>query len=377
MAIPSAFILRRTGYKKGISLGLLVMAAGTILFLPAAYSRVYIIFLAGLFITGTGMVLLQTAVNPYVVIIGPQESAARRISFMGLSNKIAGIAGQRILGSVFLVDATLIVNKIGSADPAEKESILDKYVLKVIDPYLVITGVLIILAVIVFLSSLPEVEEEGPEDYPLSKDTGRVYAGGILKYPYLILGIIALFVEGACEVIPIDGVIVYSRSLGISLNEARHFAEYTLYCMLLGYTASILLVHKYISQQKALFLCSLSGIMLSLAAFSTTGMTSVTFIISMGFVSAWFWGTIWGLAIRKLGNYTKIGSALMLMSVIGGGIFPLIFGSLIDISPAYPQFAVLMLIPCYMYLFFYAVKGHKIKRWTRSPDGNSKSASLH
>ena len=176
-----------------------------------------------------------------------------------------------------------------------------------------------------------------------------------------MLGVLALFMAGACEVIPIDGIIIYARSLGIPLSEARHFAEYTLYAMLLGYLSSIILIPKYLSQQRALSSCAVLGISLSLGAFFCEGMSSVICIMLMGFGSAFLWGTIWGLAIRKLGKYTKIGSAFLLMSVVGGGIFPLIFGTLIDHNPTYPQFAILLLIPCYLYLLFYSTIGYRIK----------------
>lgn len=363
MAIPSAFVLNKTGYKRGISLGLVVMAVGTILFLPAAYSRAYILFLIGLFITGTGMALLQTAVNPYIVLLGPQESAAQRIGFMGLSNKVSGILGQRILGTVFLLDATVIINQIRDVSNAEKESILDNYILKVVDPYLIITGGLILLAIGVFFISLPEVDEGKSAHEVVDESSSKIRLKDLFKFPYLILGIIALFFEGACEVIPIDGVIVYSRSLGIPLDTARHFAEYTLYCMTLGYLASILLIPRYLSQQKALSLCAITGVILTVAVFLTNGITSAVLMILMGFISAWFWGTIWGLAIHNLGKYTKFGSALMLMAILGGGFFPLIFGSLIDTFSFRPQISVLMLIPCYLYLLYYAVRGHKVNKW--------------
>ncbi len=362
MSIPSAWILKYTGYRRGMVTGLVVMAAGTALFLPAAYSRTYFLFLTGLFVTGTGLALLQTAANPYVAIIGPPESTAQRIGFMGLSNKIAGILSQRILGAVFLLNADAIIDRVSRAGAAEKARILDAYALKVVTPYLVITGVLLLLALMIAFSKLPEIKESGSEATPL-----KPAKPGVLGYPYLVLGVLALFVAGACEVIPIDGIILYSRSLGIPLEEARHFAEYTLYAMLLGYLASTILIPRYLSQQGALALCAVMGIGLSLGAYLGEGMASVICLIGMGFGAAWLWGTIWGLAIRQLGPYTRIGSALLLMSVVGGGIFPLLFGSLIDRNPAHPQTAVLMLIPCYLVLLFYAVRGYRIKSWKNRP----------
>ncbi|MGI8583568.1 MAG: sugar MFS transporter [Chitinophagaceae bacterium] len=366
MAIPSAWVLKYTGYKKGMVLGLVVMAIGTVLFIPAAYTRTYPVFLTGLFITGTGLALLQTAANPYVAIVGPVEATAQRIGFMGLSNKIAGIASQRILGTIFLLNADSIIASITNVSAAERARILDEYVLKVINPYLVITGILLLLAVMIFFSKMPEINESerALDDGTVVKKSPK---SSVLQYPYLVLGVIALFVSGACEVIPIDGIIVYSRSLGIPLSQARHFSEYTLYAMLFGYLASIILIPKYLSQQSALMVCAVIGIGLTIGAYLSNGMFSIYCLILMGAGAAWLWGTIWGLAIRDLGKHTKMGAALLLMSVVGGGIFPVIFGRLIDLNPAYSQTAVLMLIPCFLYLFFYGMWGHKINSWKLTP----------
>ncbi|CAN5900502.1 sugar MFS transporter [soil metagenome] len=369
IAIPSAWVLKYTGYKTWMVIGLVVMAVGTVMFVPAAYARTYFLFLAGLFVTGTGLALLQTAANPYVAIIGPAESAAQRIGFMGVANKVAGIMSQRILGAIFLLNADSIVASIGQASAVDKARILDQYVLKVVDPYLVITGVLLVLAVMIHFSRLPEVKEKG--EVQVSEVT--TVKTSVLQYPYLVLGVVALFMAAAYEVIPIDGIILYSRSLGIPLEEARHFAEYTLYAMLVGYVASIVLIPRYLSQHRALQLCALLGIGLTLGAYFSEGLVSVGCLILMGFGAAWLWGTIWGLAIRQLGQFTKIGAALLLMSVVGGGVFPLLFGALIDQNPAYPQTSILLLIPCNLFLLFYASWGYRLEDWNNNSNkkGNS------
>lgn len=372
MAIPSAWILKYTGYKKGMVIGLLIMALGTVMFVPAAFSRTYLLFLGGLFVTGTGLALLQTAANPYVAIIGPSESTAQRIGFMGIANKTAGILSQRILGAIFLLNADSIVASISTAGEAEKAAILDEYVLKVVNPYLVITAILALLAVMVFLSKLPEVEES--EDEPLGFDSREGSKTSVFQYPYLVLGVIALFMAAGCEVIPIDGIILYSRSLGIPLQESRHFAEYTLYAMLVGYVASTVLIPKWLSQETALRYCAVSGLVLIAGAYFSTGMVSIYCLICTGFGAALLWGTIWGLAIRNLKKFTKIGSALLLMSVIGGGIFPLIFGSLIDWNPATPQTSLLVLIPCYLFLLYYSIWGFKKLEWRNEASLTSAAA---
>src|SRR5690606_36918807 len=205
MAIPSAGILKRTGYKKGMFIGLLVMAAGTLLFVPAAWMRAYWLFLVGLFVTGTGLALLQTAANPYVAIIGPIESTAKRIGFMRLANKIAGFISLAALGSLFLTDADAILAQIAGADIAQKAAILSNYMLAVVNPYLIITLLLVILAFVIHFSRLPEVEEER-----VNHKNGDVVQTktSVFQFPQLVFGVVALFFSSACEVIPIDGIIL-------------------------------------------------------------------------------------------------------------------------------------------------------------------------
>ncbi|MFA4868013.1 MAG: MFS transporter [Pedobacter sp.] len=351
MAIPSAWILKSTGYKKGMLVGLLVMAFGAFLFIPAAYMRAYWIFLTGLFVMGTGLALLQTAANPYVAIIGPIESHAKRIGFMGLANKFAGFISLFILGSIFLTDADGIIEQTGNATEAVKETILDNYMLQAVGPYLIITIILVLLAAMIHFSRFPEIDEslETPAE---SKSANKK---NILMFPHLLFGIIALFFSAACEVIPIDGIILYSSALGIPIDESRYFAQYTLVAMTLGYVASILLIPRYLSQQSALLACTIWGMTMTISAYMTEGIMSIVFVIIMGFSSAMLWGTIWGLALKGLGRFTKMGSALLLMAVVGGGIFPVIFGRLIDINLSLPQNAILLLLPCNLVLLGYSL----------------------
>lgn len=357
MAIPSAWILKRTGYKKGMLIGLLVMAAGTLLFIPAAYIRGYWLFLTGLFVTGTGLALLQTAANPYVAVIGPIESTAKRIGFMGLANKIAGLVSIAALGSLFLADADHVISRIAEAGPEEKTVILDNYILGVVKPYLVITAVLALLGAMIWYSKLPEVNESSGID--VADDAGPKRS--VFQFPNLIFGVIALFFSSACEVIPIDGIILYGSALGIPIAESRFFAQYTLVAMTLGYAASIFLIPKYLSQQNALLACTIWGILMTIGSYATDGVVSVSFVIAMGFSSAMLWGTIWGLALKGLGRFTKIGSALLLMSVVGGGIFPVVFGRLMDINLSMPQNAILLLIPCNLVMMGYALGGYRTR----------------
>ena len=361
MALPSAYILKFTGYRKGIVLGLCIMAMGTLMFVPAAYSRAYIVFLTGLFITTSGLCLIQTAVNPYIAIIGPIESTAQRIGFMGIANKTAGIISLALLGKLFLFNADSLLASLSSLSESARSAALDAYALKIVNPYLIISAILLVVAVVVFFSGLPEIDEthrkKGDETITI------IPKSGLFQYPYLLFGVLALFVSMATETIPIDGIILYSRTLGIPIEVARHFSTYTLYAMLLGYLAVTITVPRFISQSRAMQFASVWGLVFTFGAFMAPGMYSIYCVMLQGFGAAMFWGTTWGLSIRDLGIYTKKGSALLLMSVIGGGIFPVIFGKLLDIHLDNPRNALLLLIPCYLVLLFFGTWGYRFESW--------------
>jgi MFS transporter, FHS family, L-fucose permease len=362
MALPSSMILKKTGYRKGMVMGLAVMAVGTTLFIPAAYSRNYVLFLFGIFLTGTGLTILQAAANPYVAIIGPIESTAQRIGFMGVSNKMAGIFSIMVLGSIFLFNADEISESIKAVDTIQKAKILDEYALKVITPYTYITLALLLLGVMIYFSGLPEISDsETLEPNDLTINDTRT---SVLQYPNLVLGIFCIFFASACETIPVDSLIIYGRSLGMSMEQARQYPIYTLMMMLVGYLSSIVLIPRYLSQQRALQYASIWGILLAIIAYFAGGLISVYCLILMGVGSAILWGTIWGLALKHLGEFTKTGSALLLMGIIGGAILPPLFGILIDKNPLTPQNAILIIIPFYLYLLFYGIKGFAMKKWT-------------
>ena len=344
-----------------MALGLIVVALGTFLFIPAAYTRIYSVFLTGLFITATGLALIQTAANPYIAIIGPIEGTAQRIGIMGIANKTAGILSLIVLGKIFLGQADEVVSNVQTLSGVEKSRALDMYALKIVDPYIIITIILLIVAVLIYFSRLPEVDEtvvlNEEEKMPVRPKASIFY------YPYLMLGIISLFVASACETIPIDGIILYSRSLGIPVETGRHFSTYTLYIMLMGYLSVSILVPKFISQSRAMQFAAVWGLIFTLASYATDGMYSIYSLMLLGFSASMLWGTIWGLSIRDLGKYTKKGAAMLLMSVIGGGIFPLIFGRLLDVHNDYPQNAVLLLIPCYLVILGFASWGYRLNSW--------------
>lgn len=354
MAIPSSWVLKKVGFKNGMMIGLFVMAAGMLIFIPAAKMREYSVFLAGLFIIGTGLSLLQTASNPYITIIGPIESAAQRISIMGICNKVAGFLSPLILGTIILKDADKITEQIKTMNAVQKSSMLDSMAARVIVPYFIMAIILAGLGLLIRLAHLPEVEA-APEKISAEKE--KVNRTSVFQFPYLLLGVVALFLYVGVEVLSGDSIISYGKSLGIPLDTARFFTSCTLFAMVLGYISGIILTPKFISQQKALALCAILGVLLSLSALITTGYFSVASIASLGFANAIMWPAIWPLAIEGLGRFTKMGSALLIMAIAGGALLPLVYGRLADTFS--PQQGYWILIPCYFFIYYFARWGSK------------------
>ncbi len=360
MALPSSAILRITGFRKGMMFGLLVISFGALVFIPAAMTRTYGLFLGGLFIIGTGLSILQTASNPYVTIVGPIESAARRISIMGICNKVAGVIAPVILGMVILSDADALTAELKTLDSLAREVRLDQLASRVIMPYTIMAVVLVGLAGMIWFSPLPEIEEEksSPEHPDLS-----VKKTSVLQFPALVLGVLSLFLYVGAEVIAGDTIGTYGQSQDIPLSEARHFTSYTLTAMVIGYIAGIALIPKYISQQTALCWSAITGIVLSLGVLFTEGYTSVLCIALLGLANALMWPAIWPLAIDGLGRFIKTGSALLIMAIAGGALLPLVYGSLADIPEIGTTKAYVVLLPCYAFILYYSVKGYKVRNW--------------
>ncbi|MDX5420042.1 MAG: sugar MFS transporter [Hymenobacteraceae bacterium] len=357
MAIPSAWVLKKTGFKKGMSVGLLIMAVGAAIFVPAAMSRIYELFLFGLFVQGTGLAVLQTASNPYVTILGPLESAAKRISIMGIFNKVAGSLAPIVLGAIVLSNADALVDSLGAMSAAEKAAELDALAAKVIMPYLVIVGALIILAVLIYFSSLPEVDTDQEDETVAAANTNKK---SILQFPHLLMGAFALFLYVGVEVMAGDTIISYAAyGQGIPFTEAKFFTSITLIAMIVGYLIGIVAIPKFIRQEKALQVSAVLGVLFSVSAIMTDGYISVLSIALLGLANALMWPAIWPLALADLGRFTKIGSSFLIMGIAGGAILPLIYGALSDAINA--QQAYWIMVPCYLFILYYAIAGHKIR----------------
>ncbi len=358
MALPSSWILQKTGFKKGMMLGLFVMAVGALVFIPAAHSRTYELFLVGLFIIGTGLSVLQTAANPYITIIGPIESAAARMSVMGICNKVAGVLAPIILGAIVLSDSDTLVKELQQLNEVQKNIRLDELASRVIFPYSIMAGVLVVLGLMIRFSPLPEIEAEQEEGKNEISKKATVF-----QFPNLVLGVIALFLYVGVEVIAGDTIGTYGQSQDIPLSETKNFTAYTLTAMVIGYIIGILTIPKLISQSKALAVSAIVGVLFSILAIVTHGYISVLFIALLGLANALMWPAIWPLAIQGLGKFTKMGSALLIMAIAGGATLPLLYGKLADVPSIGHQQAYWIMVPCYLFILFYSIKGYKITKW--------------
>jgi FHS family L-fucose permease-like MFS transporter len=360
MALPSSWVLKKTGFKNGMMVGLFVMALGTLIFLPAAYTRTFGLFLTGLFVMGTGLAILQTASNPYITIIGDRETAARRISIMGICNKLAGAIAPLILAYFILSDGDAFVASLKNMDETAKALALDGLAERVILPYSLMSAVLVLLGFGIKFSPLPEVELE-PED--ATENPLLASQKSIFDFPHLILGAIALFFYVGAEVIAGDTIIRYGMSRGIEIATAKIFTTYTLIAMVVGYTLGIVLIPKIISQRMALAGSAILGILLSLGVLLVDGNTSVLFVALLGLANALVWPAIWPLAIHDLGKFIKTGSALLIMAIAGGALLPLAWGWWSDNYDS--QQAYWILLPCYTIILLYASWWYKLRSWKK------------
>lgn len=373
MAVPSGMLLKKVGFKRGIMYGFMLTSLGAFLFVPAALARQFEVFLVGLFSIGTGLAILQTAANPYVTIVGPIDSAARRMSIMGICNKVAGIISPLIFAALILRsnDSELFaLIDSGTLDAATKGAMLDELIRRVIGPYCILGVILLAAGVGIRYSVLPEIdtdEQNAADHAPGHSDRKSVFA-----FPYLVLGALAIFFHVGTQVIAIDTIINYADSMGIDLLEAKVFPSYTLACTMAGYLIGIVLIPKYVSQKNALVACTVLGLVLSLGVvwgdfemtlFGHRANASIFFLNALGLPNALIYAGIWPLSIRGLGRFTKTGSSLLIMGLCGNAILPLVYGHFAELHGLRAGYWVL--VPCFLYLVFFALWGYRIESWRR------------
>ncbi|PRZ24184.1 sugar MFS transporter [Flavobacterium granuli] len=392
MAIPSSWVIEKVGYKNGVSLGLVVIAFGAFMFYPAAESRTFLLFLIALFVMGTGLAILQTAANPYVVVIGPRESAAARISVLGIANKLAGFIAPLVLTALVLSNMQdYTAEKIAALDNVAKSAALDALALQLQTPYIYMGIVILVLALMVKLSPLPEIDLD--EDGNVAHMSIFKQIKNAFQYPQLVLGVITLMLYLAAEVLAGDSIGGFGKQLGVYGEDGNFYLKltsFTMTAMVVGYILGISLIPKYVSQVQALKASGILGLILVvlIVAISPTIMVQlpgipalpvvILLVALLGLANALCWPAIWPMALQDLGGYTKIASAILIMGIIGGAVFPLVYGALVETinsanhangvaetAKSGNQIAYLMLLPAYMMIIFFAFKGHKYRSWSK------------
>ena len=353
LSLPASVVLRHTGMKRGMALGLLVMAVGAAMFGQFVSMRGFAGALTSLFVIGAGLSLLQTASNPYISILGPIDSAAQRIAFMGICNKAAGVLAPVLFGILVLSGIGDLDQQLQAADPATRELLLDTLAAKIHVPYMAMAVVLAVLAVWIARSSLPEIE---PASANVATGDAR---SGIFHFPHLWLGVLCLFVYVGVEVMAGDAIGTYGAGFQLPLDQTKFFTAFTLTAMLIGYLAGLLLIPRFVSQQRYLAISAVLGVLFSLGAYLTHGYVSVGFVAALGFANAMMWPAIFPLAIKGLGSLTERGSALLIMAIAGGAVVPQLFVHLKQYVDFQLAFALLM-VPCYLYILYYGLAGHRV-----------------
>ncbi|WP_353537453.1 N-acetylglucosamine MFS transporter NagP [Colwellia sp. KU-HH00111] len=365
-ALPSAAVIRKVGYKNGMALGMATMMIAGLLFIPAAKTQLFALFLFAQLIMGAGITLLQTAVNPYVVRIGPEESAAARISIMGILNKGAGVVAP-------MVFTALILSGFQEVGGDLSQTQIDDMANSLVLPYLGMAMFLGLLALAVKKSPLPELASEADSNEQNNDNQGHLKEA--LSHPNLALGVVALFFYVAAEVIAGDTIGTFALSLGV--ENYTIMTSYTMVCMVIGYVLGIALIPKFISQQAALTVSAVVGLLLTMGivfgdnssfVIANTLLGGVelpdtlVLIAFLGFANAIVWPAVFPLALSGMGKLTSVGSALLVMGISGGAFGPL-FWSLSSTTSLGEQGGYLVLAPCYLFILFYAVKGCKMKSW--------------
>ncbi len=351
-ALPSAMLLRRIGMKKGMVVGLLTMSLGTALFGNLVAMHLFPSALVGLFVIGCGLALLQTASNPYVILAGPPESAARRVAIMGICNKSAGLLAPIIFGLLIMKNVGDLPAQIAATPLADRNALLQSFANGIYAPYMAMAAILALLGIGVYFSPLAELRgSNSAED-----NSGKWH--NVFRHHHLLLGVAALFCYVGVEVMAGDIIGTYGEALGLPVQHTAYFTSLTLAGMLTGYIVGLVTIPRMISQETYLKWSAILGVAAVVGAYSSSGYVSVGFVALLGFANAMMWPTIFPLAIRGLGRHTEVGSAFLVMAISGGAVFPQLFGLLKKTHDFQLVFLALM-VPAYLFILYFAVSGHK------------------
>ena len=346
---PTGWVIKKIGYRRAMMIAFFIMALGMWLFVPSSKSVSFPLFLVALFVGGIGNTLLQGAVNPYITILGPENTAAVRMSLMGIMNKLAWWIAPLFLG--LFIDLTNVkVNDI-------------------ILPFYIVTGIMVVLGIFVYFAHLPEVKAEGEDEE--GEAVVSSYAAkktSILQFPHLLLGVLALFLYVGIETLPMASIIDFARATFGDAPNLQSYSKFVTLGLVAGYIFVVIAIPRFVSQQKALVAFAILGVAASVLVIYMPPRFAFYALLLASFSNSLMWPAIWPLAMKDLGRFTKAGASLLVMAIVGGAVIPLIFGFIVDAVKTTEQALVAdyqsaywVMVPCYLFIFYYAVSGHKIR----------------
>ena len=339
-AWPAGRFMERIGYQRGIVCGLLICAVGALLFIPAASIRTYSMFLLGLFIMACGQSFLEVSANPYVTFLGPPQTSEQRLNLAQSFNAVGSVVTP-ILGSVFILSRA-------HGGAAVSESAIVRV------PYLIIAGIFVLMALILYSAKLPVIQEEkAVEESPRFS--------GVLAFPHLLKGVAAQFFYVGAQVGVASFVIRFAQHThpGTLDTQAANYLKLHLLGFMIGRFAGSGLMKK-IQPAKMLAAFAVGSVVSVLFVIFSSGAAALAGIVALGFFHSIMFPTIFALSIRHLGSYTKRGSSLVVMAIIGGAVFPAIMGLISDASNIQRAFFVPLV--CYLFVLYFAAYGYRVKQ---------------
>jgi glucose/galactose transporter len=345
---PTGWVIKKIGYRRAMMIAFFIMGLGMWLFVPSSKSVSFPLFLVALFVGGMGNTLLQGAVNPYITIIGPVDTAAVRMSLMGIMNKLAWWMAPLFLG-LFIDLSKVDVNDI-------------------IMPFYIVTGIMIVLGVFVYFAKLPEVKAEGEDEEEAAESSYAANKTSIFQFPHLLLGVFALFVYVGIETLPMASIIDFARATFGDAPNLEGYSKFVTIGLVAGYLFGVIAIPRFISQQKALVSFAVLGILATLLLIYLPAKYAFFALLLASFANSLMWPAIWPLAMKDLGKFTKVGASLLVTAIVGGAVVPLIFGVIVDAVKTTEQAVVAnyqtaywVMVPCYLFILYFAISGHKIR----------------
>ena len=347
MALPAGYVMRKYGYKSGILIGLVLFGIGSILFVPAADSLQYVYFLGALFIISCGLTFLETAANPYVTILGSPETATKRLNFSQSFNGLAAFIAPTLIGPIILSNKNLTQTEMASMSSQELNAYLASEAASVKMPYLILGLIILAVAVVFYFTNMPDVKDDENEVSAEGSTFSAAFKSIKLRW-----GIVAqFFYVGAQVCVGSFFIKMATTTAGLDEDTAAKYLGFFGLAFMLGRFFGTFLM-QYIQPKKLLAIYAVINILLSIIAITGSGIIVVYTLIFIAFFMSIMFPTIFSMGIDGLGNNTKIGSSLIVMSIVGGALLPPVLGLISDVTGSIQNGYVVPLTSFTVILFF-------------------------